>query len=49
MDTDTRFPQPVREDLFDLMARGNYSYAYVWSARERGSLTEGLCVPDTGL
>ena len=44
IDTDTRFVRPHREDFFDIMAAGNYTYAWVLGGRERGTLTEGLCV-----
>ena len=42
IDTDTRFDAPHREDFFDLMARGNHSYAFVRAAHENGQWTEGL-------
>lgn len=33
IDTDSRFHRPHRQDFFDLMARGNYSYAFIRTTR----------------
>ena len=47
IDTDTRFMRPHKEDFFDYMAQGNYTYGFVRTSSERGSWTEGLCAPDS--